>query len=297
MIKNLPEFEDIVNPYAIRFDKRYLPKQISKKNGVSRFLFVRNPYNRLISGYVDKLLAPNPIYWKAIGVPAIRNTRQKPDLKSIQCGHDLQFHEYVEYVIKAMDPKQKGAKVDGHFDRMTTLCKPCGVNYEFVGKMESFAEDSLELARRLKLSNQTINLLEAEGGRLSWLDAVKDTAHQPFDKKFRKDYIHCISFYEALNRSWKKMQIRGIIGRQNFPLKESQENTLTEEQFVRLAVEARDKSTSEERKQLQREHFLQMYSKVSKPEFEMIRRIYEADFRLFEYDDKPEILFGDKKIK
>ena len=299
MMKHIPKYRNVINPYNIRFNERFLPTSIMSKKSVTttRFMFVRNPFYRLTSGYVDKLLAPNPVYWKIIGIPAVRKTRKHPNETSLKCGHDLQFHEYIKYIIKALNPKRKSARVDGHFDRMTSMCKPCTAHYDFVGKMESFTEDVVELAKYLKHSRKTIDIINKKESRFSWLDAILDTAHQPFDNLFRKSYTPCISFYQALQRSWKKMQIRGLIGRQEFPKNESHVNNLSEQTFIDMAIAARNKSTPEERKRLQKEQFLKLYSEVSKNDLEMIRKIYESDFRIFEYDDRPSILFGDNKDK
>lgn len=301
MIKRIPEFRNIINPYEIRFDRRYLPgPKISNGPNDTRFMFVRDPYNRLISGYVDKLLAPNPVFWKVIGVPAIRYSR-KPNTaqnkKSFQCGHDLTFKEYVSYVISTLAPKRgtKAHAPDGHFDRMTTLCKPCAVKYDFVGKMESFSVDAIELAHRLKISNQTIHFLESEGGKYAWLDAVKDSAHQPFDKNFVKEYKPCITFHEALQRSWKKMQTRGLIGKEAFPLSNDKVANLTEEEFIQIAVRSREKSSSKERNDLKKNYFTEMFATISFSDLEMLRTIYAEDFRLFEYDDRPAVIFSRNK--
>lgn len=294
MMKTSLEFRNITNPYDIYFGKVYPLKPTLSNDGLKiRFMFARDPYKRLVSGYVDKLLAPNPVYWRLIGIPAIIKTRLTPSTNSLRCGHDLTFSEYVRYVIMAMDPKQKAVIPDGHFDRMTSLCRPCSVKYDFVGKMESFAGDSLELVRHLKLSNETVDLLETEGSHFAWLDAIKDTAHQPFDQNFRKGYAKCISFHEALKRSWTKLQIRGLIGSHDFPLTQAgPTNNLTEEQFVQLAVEAREKSTLQERQSLKLKNFLELFSGVSNEELETIRTIYADDFNLFGYNDRPNTLFG-----
>lgn len=295
MMKTLREFRNITNPYDISFNKGHpIKSTLSNDRVKTRFMFARDPYNRLISGYVDKLLAPNPIYWKIIGIPAIRKTRMTPSTDSLRCGHDLTFSEYVRYVIMAMDHSTNGVNPDGHFQKMTSLCKPCSVKYDFVGKMETFGTDSLELVRHLKLSNETVDLLESEGSHFAWLDAIKDTTNQPFDKAFRKLYANCISFHEALKRSWAKLQKRGLIGNQDFPLTQSEKiNSLTKEQFVQLAVEARANSTHQERQSVKHKHFLEMFSTVSNEQLESIRTIYADDFNMFGYNDRPNTLFAD----
>ncbi|KAL4240810.1 hypothetical protein ACF0H5_001598 [Mactra antiquata] len=297
MMKKLPEFRAIINPYDIRFDKRYLPgKKISNSPNDTRFMYVRDPYERLLSGYVDKLMAPNPVYWKIIGVPAIRMSRKSThnsNLKSFKCGHDLTFKEYITYVIATFQSKKPNP--DGHFDRMTKLCNPCKVKYDFIGKMETFAEDSIELAKKLKVSSQTLNLLKSDGGKNAWLDAVKDSVHQPFDAEFKIGYKPCISFYEAILRSWRKMQVRGLIGKEDFPLKENQVANITENMFIEMAVKSREQSSSSERKTLKHNYLKEMFSTITIQDLEKIRKIYADDFNLFEYDDTPEVIFAGRE--
>ena len=54
-------------------------------------MFTREPYGKLLSGYVDKLFAPNPYFWKAIGRLIIRKFRKDPSPESLTCGHDVTF--------------------------------------------------------------------------------------------------------------------------------------------------------------------------------------------------------------
>ncbi|XP_046554987.1 carbohydrate sulfotransferase 8-like [Haliotis rubra] len=62
-------------------------------------MFVREPFSRLISGYVDKLFAPNPYFWTVIGKFIISNYRKDPSPQSLRCGHDVTFPEFVQYVV------------------------------------------------------------------------------------------------------------------------------------------------------------------------------------------------------
>jgi len=292
MMKELPKYKNVVNPYEIRFDAD-LQGSRSTNRGMSlhKLMFVRDPYQRLVSGYVDKLLAPNPVYWKILSIRAIRLVREKPTAKSLQCGHDLEFHEYIKYVIKSLD-NHRGAKADGHFNIQTEICGPCRNKYEFVGKMEQFGVDSWELIKRLNFSNETVESLRENGSRLASDDAIRDSCNQPFDPNFVKLYKRCISFYEALQRAWFKMQTRGLIGPEELPVTEKEAQTLTLDKFVQLAMASRDSCPSGVRKKQQHDHFLKFFSSVSKSDLEKIRNIYAEDFKLYEYNDRPPELFN-----
>ncbi|WAQ95950.1 hypothetical protein MAR_028640 [Mya arenaria] len=106
------------------------------------------------------------------------------------------------------------------------------------GKMESFREDSLELVKQIELSNTTADILQGRGDMLRADDALRDSCHQPFDSTFRGGFPKCVTFYEALQRAWRKMQMRGLVGAIPFPVTQEQASNITENDFVKLAKEA-----------------------------------------------------------
>ncbi|XP_076472391.1 uncharacterized protein LOC143301861 [Babylonia areolata] len=65
------------------------------------FTFVREPYARLWSAYVDKLLTPNVLFWRSTGRYIVGKFRKNPSEKSRRCGHDVTFPEFIRYVIDA----------------------------------------------------------------------------------------------------------------------------------------------------------------------------------------------------
>lgn len=68
--------------------------------GSSRtFVITRDPYTRLYSGYIAKLFSSNVGFWNNIGKFITHNFRSKASNKSIACGHDTTFPEFVKYII------------------------------------------------------------------------------------------------------------------------------------------------------------------------------------------------------
>ncbi|XP_071088821.1 carbohydrate sulfotransferase 8-like [Haliotis cracherodii] len=101
--------------------------------------FVRNPYTRLFSGYVDKMYCINPFYWKKVGKPALMVVRGNTSRTgSLRCGHDLSFAEFVNYFIYQHDHKQN---IDPHFMPISEHCKFCETEYTYIGKLETFRDD------------------------------------------------------------------------------------------------------------------------------------------------------------
>lgn len=58
---------------------------------VTKVMFTRQPYSKLLSAYVDKLYSPNPFFWGKIGRHIVRKFRSRPSAKSVACGHDVTF--------------------------------------------------------------------------------------------------------------------------------------------------------------------------------------------------------------
>ena len=299
MLRNDNTYRGEHNLYEIPFnvtEKHPSKAEISTKGRNQKFLFVRNPYKRVYSGYVDKVMAPNPVFWDFIGVPAIKYLRKNHTKDSIRCGHDLTFKEYVDFVILTLlksQTKVKGKvpKSDSHSEVMNELCKPCAINYTFIGKMETFARDSTELVRQLGM-NKTERLLAEKGEFLAADDAIKDTSYQPFDPIFKKGFSRCVSKRKTLEMAWLKLQARGLIGRQKMSISDTQVTNLTYAVFLRMAREARFLSTPKERKDVKNEHFNKMFDTISLDQLEKLRQVYVLDFKLFEYDDRPEWLFA-----
>lgn len=299
LIKNTDKYRKYINPYAISFLETYREKRtiISNTDDKRRFMFVRNPYDRLLSVYIDKLLAPNPVYWKLLGVPAIRATRKNASKLSLTCGHDVTFKEFVAYVMLTFGvtpgnntfmPVKKIR--DWHVESMTSLCRPCDINYDFVGKLETFGLDIRPMLMHLNLT-RTDDLLQSNGSALAADDAIRDTTFQPFDKSFTKLLPGCnVTFLDALNRAWHKLQVRGLIGKQELSLSEETLNTLSYSKFLNMANVAHDTSSKEERRALKSDFYRSSYLTLDAALLDSIRRVYADDFRLFEYKDRLDFL-------
>ncbi|KAG0433543.1 hypothetical protein HPB47_019848 [Ixodes persulcatus] len=93
-------------------------------------MFVRHPFERLVSAYVDKALGPRAVnvyfydqYWN--DVPGIRTT-----------GRNLTFPEFIEYILN-----QTVNEMDPHWAPYYVTCQPYMVKYEVAGKLETASRD------------------------------------------------------------------------------------------------------------------------------------------------------------
>jgi len=113
-----------------------------------KFVFVREPFDRLQSAYVDKFGSrDNDLFNKDHGRDIIRQYRKNPTNESLLSGNDVRFDEFVSHLT---DPrilekeKQKPRhwySFDQHWRQYYHLCHPCLVHYDFIGKYETQTED------------------------------------------------------------------------------------------------------------------------------------------------------------
>ena len=99
------------------------------------FVFVRNPYTRLLSAYNNKF-AHRPLtsmYAKMVRNWSLEN---RPGFKPPPGGEiKVSFDEFIRHYIGT---KRK----DIHWEDMFELCHPCHVHYNFIGFYETLATDS-----------------------------------------------------------------------------------------------------------------------------------------------------------
>ncbi|XP_071950846.1 carbohydrate sulfotransferase 11-like [Antedon mediterranea] len=103
----------------------------------TKVMFVRNPFTRLLSAYNDKLVAKNTSDFKH-GLQKVLNhaiiKRVRPG--NVTGKHDLTFGEFVKMLVS------KHYYRNIHWERMYSICHPCDINYDVIGRMEDIENDS-----------------------------------------------------------------------------------------------------------------------------------------------------------
>lgn len=93
------------------------------------FAFVRNPYSRLLSAYLDKFVRKSP--------EKRRETQaQFAEELGFEPGAPVSFAEFVAAV-----GTQRPPRMNQHWRPQTLLLQMPRVSYDFLGRMESFADD------------------------------------------------------------------------------------------------------------------------------------------------------------
>ncbi|TNN34529.1 Carbohydrate sulfotransferase 11 [Liparis tanakae] len=106
-----------------------------------KFLFVREPFERLVSAYRNKFtLKYNSSFHKRFGTRIIRRYRKNATQDALLNGADVKFKEFAEYLV---DPAtQRDGPLNEHWQTAYQLCHPCHIHYDLVGKYETLEEDA-----------------------------------------------------------------------------------------------------------------------------------------------------------
>ena len=260
----------------------------SQQRDFRGLVFVRDPYSRLLSAYVDKLFSPNPMYWNRTGKYIVRNFRSSsPSWRSVHCGHDVTFPEFILYILHS---QTTGRGRDPHFIPAHDHCGFCDYNYTYVGHLETLSEDLPFVLKDIGSPVEYGENFEEDTLRANLRGLFKTT----------KDFIEvCMSLEEALRRLWKRWHIRGIISRQElFPLTSQQMVGVSLEAMEQAALEAHRKSGKKsERKKQKKAALEEAFAEVPLHNRLHLKQLLFLDFELFGFDSTPSEVFptGNKK--
>lgn len=117
------------------FDRQGILHRLST---YTKMLFVREPFERLVSAFRDKFEHPNSYYHPVFGKAILARYRANASREALRTGSGVRFPEFVQYLLDVHRP----VGMDIHWDHVSRLCSPCLIDYDFVGKFESMEDDA-----------------------------------------------------------------------------------------------------------------------------------------------------------
>ena len=119
-----------------------------------KFMFVREPFERLLSAYKDKFVFTRDAdryMLDTYGRNIIRKFRPNATRRALLSGDDVSFPEFVEYIIK--EGVQEG--LNWHWNTYENQCRPCSVDYDYIGRYETLAQDAEFVLKKAGVFNLT----------------------------------------------------------------------------------------------------------------------------------------------
>ncbi|OWF34695.1 carbohydrate sulfotransferase 11-like [Mizuhopecten yessoensis] len=104
-----------------------------------KYIVVRNPLERLLSAYRNKLAGRGikDTSFREAGKLIVKRIRLNATRESLKKGDDVTFLEFVKFLTDE-DTKH----LNDHWELYARLCRPCLINYDFVGKYETIKRDA-----------------------------------------------------------------------------------------------------------------------------------------------------------
>ena len=143
MVNSMSLHDYLFNEFSIKIIK---PEDVSITSEFCKMMFVRHPFERLVSAFHDKfivikqknLMVPFIDYYlRSIGMKKPKNIRQSWIDKYV----DVTFKNFVEFVLYESSQLVKINDGSGHWWPYTDMCKMCDISYDYIGRLETLSKD------------------------------------------------------------------------------------------------------------------------------------------------------------
>ncbi|XP_014772812.2 carbohydrate sulfotransferase 11 [Octopus bimaculoides] len=112
-----------------------------------KFLFVREPFQRLVSAFRNKILtSKNEYFFQRFGRIILKRYRNRSMSENSMRKTKVKFSEFVHYLLDASSRK---VSLNDHWGHFSPLCHPCSIKYDFIGKYETLERDAHFILRNL----------------------------------------------------------------------------------------------------------------------------------------------------
>ncbi|KAL0849548.1 hypothetical protein ABMA28_013814 [Loxostege sticticalis] len=157
-----------------------------------KMIIVRNPFERLLSAYRNKLEGETQsakYFQDRVGRRIIKAFRENPSNESLELGHDVTFREFALFLTNKSE-EMADVTNNEHWQPITSLCHPCLIKYSLVGKYETLLEDSLLTLHTINASNIQFPRLTRTSGTSEKLYRYFSQLELPLIRKLYKLYWH-----------------------------------------------------------------------------------------------------------
>ena len=135
------------------------------------FMFVRDPVERLISAFLDKIV--NIVDGRRPELFMLSNSIQKFHNRTTVNYSSVTFDEFVRWLVVTHNNNE-------HFRSYHDTCFPCAINYTYIGHTETMKEDMYFIhkliyenqSKSLKLSHKNTNKMQKQNDKSIYLEKL-----------------------------------------------------------------------------------------------------------------------------
>lgn len=141
------EHEKYHEKWRFKYLSQYSEGAIKRRfRNYYKFLFVREPFERLLSAFEDKFVSN---VWNWVETPyhtsEILNRYRKEDPNT---NDDTTLKEFIYYVLSQGDEAR-----NEHWQSYGSLCHPCAVDYDFIGHFENLQQEAPYVLKKTGLDS------------------------------------------------------------------------------------------------------------------------------------------------
>ena len=128
-------------PGYFKFLSQYSEEGIKlRRRAYYKFLFVRNPFEKLLSAFENKFVAKR---WEA-GLVRLYSKEVVDNFKRFHPNSDdnVTFTKFIYYVAGV------GFNKESHWKTYYKLCLPCDIHYDFIGHFDHMPEEAAYILRQ-----------------------------------------------------------------------------------------------------------------------------------------------------
>ena len=259
-----------------------------------KFLFVRDPFARLFSAYIDKIFLPFG-FGQAAQIVNERGQNSfdlfSPFSQNSESDEKcrMAIPTFATIVHEAVSDPRSVLQYNPHFVPIYRQCKPCTTHFNIVGKMESFLQDTEYILRKVGLTLDEIAEDRSTFDTRNDLNIMSEIAQRTLSSPVWKqlhDPICRPARHQILRRMWTVFKVRGLVSAElPFPPNIPLSGEVTLRALLRAIQTSYQASGDKEKRRQQRDAaMMEAFRSVPIADLAKLGAIFKTDCELFGYD-------------